>query len=359
MTERRSSPLVPMLLAAAVVGGAIAWLHRPARATDDPLGACPANAFLVAKVDITALRATPVADLVEQALRGLVPLPHDPQGACDALGHLESLALVVPEGDERSDLGVALKLGLTKDQLARCAEVVQRNAAERGVTPAPAPQRQGAFTSFATGEPRADTLAAAENGLVLLGSADWTANMAQAGSGRAPSAGTTPPHASMLQRLGAHAIVASIVLPKATRARIRREMEGELGDSERAAMQGVLGVEAVGAALDLRAETSLAFELRCDTAASCGAVNDLLTRKRKQWSASPIVRLLGIGPAADALTIKHESARLSIATHLDTTAVRDALERALAFRSSRAQPHAPNVPEPTPAAPADGGADAP
>lgn len=356
MTPRRSSPVVPVLLAAALVGGAIAWLHRPPKAAEDPLGACPADSFLVARVDVAALRATPLGDFVDQALHGLVPIPQEAEKACDAVAHLDSLAVVVPEGDERSDIGVALKLRLGKDELARCADVlVKTNAEARGSTSA-APEREGAFSLFASGEPHADTLGAADNGLVVLADRAWATAMARAGSGRAPAAASSPPHDAILRALGKRALVVSIALPKSTRARIRREMETELGEGERKAMEGVLGVEAAGAALDVHADTELAFELRCDTTASCAAVNDLLARKRKQWSESPIVRLLGIGQAADALTLTHRGTKLSISTHLDTNALRSAIERALAFRASRAAPRTPTPPT-APVAPSDAGAE--
>ncbi len=350
----RRSPLVPFVLASLAIGGAIAWLHKPLEAAEDPLGACPADAFLVAKVDMAKLRATPLGEIADQVLRGLVPLPAAARadtvasaGPCDTK-KVDTLALVVPEGEERSDIGLAMKLRASSAELARCASSLgDVRALDASAKSSPQkPERHGAFTLFASGEPRADTLAASDNGLVLLGARAWTLAMAEAASGRKPAATKSPPHADVLKALGSRALLVSVALPKATRARIRREMAGDRADSlespgDKTAMEGVLGVEAVGAAIDVDAKTSeteLIAELRCDTVGSCAAVNDLVTRKKKAWSENPIVRLLGVGRAADALTISLQGQRLEVRTRLATDDLRGALERILAWRRSSRMP---------------------
>ena len=357
MSPRRS-PLVPFVLAALAIGGAIAWLHKPIKAADDPLAACPADAFLVAKVDMTQLRATPLGEIADQVLRNLVPLPSVRAEAspCDT-SKVDSLAIVVPEGDERSDIGLAMKLRMSTTELARCASSLSASSSSSSSRESSKQERQGAFTLFASGEPRADTLAASDNGLVLLGARAWALSMADAASGRAPGATKSPPHADVLRALGARTLLVSVALPKATRARIRKEMVGDRESSaaDRTAMEGVLGVEAVGAAVDVlpkTAETELVAELRCDSVSSCAAVNDLVSRKKKAWTENPIVRLLGLGQAADALTISLQGSRLEIRTRLRTEDLRNALERVLAWRK-----FTPNrSPAPSPALP-DAGPD--
>lgn len=349
----RPSPLVPIAVAAALVGGAIAWLHRPPRVADDPLAACPAGAFLVAKLDVVKLRASPLAPLAEQALSGLVP---EAARACDLASHLDAVVLTVPEGDERSDLGFALKLRMTPSELASCA----RAAAGEGATP----ERKGGFAFVPAKLGHADTLAAADNGLVLVGERTWVEAMAAAASGRAPSAVSAAPHDAALRALGGRALAVSVALPKATRARIRREMESELTESDRKPMEGVLGVEGAGAALDLRAEDAdVAVVLRCATGDACGSVKALVEKKKQAWTASPIVRLLGLGAAASSLTVVQSGPRLEATAHLATSDLRSALETALAFRKPRKPSPAP-VPTAaaavTPAlAPPDGGAEGP
>lgn len=351
----RRSPLVPFVLASLAIGGAIAWLHEPLKAAEDPLGACPADAFLVAKVDMAKLRATPLGEIADQVLRGLVPLSAAraradtaaSAGPCDTK-KVDTLALVVPEGEERSDIGLAMKLRASSADLARCASSLGDGKAldASAESSTQKPERHGAFTLFASGEPRADTLAASDNGLVLLGARAWTLAMAEAASGRKPAATKSPPHADVLKALGSRALLVSVALPKATRARIRREMAGDRADAlespaDKNAMEGVLGVEAVGAAVDVDAKTSeteLIAELRCDTVSSCAAVNDLVTRKKKAWSENPVVRLLGVGPAADALTISLQGQRLELRTRLATDDLRGALERILAWRRSSRVP---------------------
>lgn len=337
MSSERSSPLVPIALAAALVGGAIVWLHRPPRVSDDPLAACPAGAFLAAKIDVAKIRATPLAPLAEQALAGLVP---EAARACDLPGRLESAAIVVPEGDERSDLGFALKLRMTPDELAKCA----RAAAGDGVPT----ETRGGFAFVAAKLGHADTLAAAENGLVLVGERAWVEAMAAAASGRAPSVVSSPPHDATLRGLGARTVSVSISLPKATRARIRREMETEIATGGRRPMEGVLGVEAAGAGVDVRADadTDATVVLRCDTKDACTSVKSLVESKKAGWSSSVAVRFLGLAAAAESIAVTQTGTRVVATARLPTSDLKSALERALAFRRSRSEPEPMRPPAP-------------
>jgi hypothetical protein len=129
-------------------------------------------------------------------------------------------------------------------------------------------------------------------------------------------------------------------------------MEAELEGTERGAMEGVLGVEAVGASIDVRAETEVVAELQCDSPGSCAAVNDLVARKQRDWAANPLIRILGLGQAADALSLSLNGSRLELRTRLATEDLRSALARALAWRKSRAADEPARAAVPAPATPA-------
>lgn len=348
------SNLGPVIAALVLVGGAIFLMHRPKAAPDDPLQACPAQSFLVAKVDAAALRATPLGTMGTSLLAGLLPLSPAVRSGCELDNKVDTIALTVPEGEDRSDLGVALKLRMTSEELGRCRTVVMNEGAERDGSNA-ATSGRGAFTFFGTGDARANTLAAAENGLALLGDREWVASMADAASGTTKSAVSAPPHSEILRGLGARSIVVSVALPKATRARIRQEMESEVSSGSNGAMAGVLGVEAIGLALDIRDQTELTADLFCDSSSSCAAVNELIERKRATWSQNPILRLLGVGSAVDALGIKLAGRKLEVSTRLPTSDLASAITQALAFRKSRAAPAALPLANPRPAAPGASG----
>lgn len=326
--------LLPVLLAAMTVGAAIWFFRRPVSVSDEPLASAPAKSFLVAKVDVAALRTSPLGELVDQVLRGLIPLPREAQRDCDIGGKLDSLAIVVPEGEDRSDLGVAMKARLTPDEQVRCAKALEqivRSTSGGSGTGAGKPEASGPFSVIPTGDARADTLMVAPNGLVLLAPRAWASTMASTAMGRSPGALQALPHGDVLRSLGARHLVISVALPRATRERIRREMERELKPEDRRAMEGVLGVETLAAGLDVGAETDLAADLRCETTTSCSAVHELLTRKRKTWSENPILRLLGLGRALDAstLTLSPEGRRLEVRVRMATEDLRSALERGL------------------------------
>jgi hypothetical protein len=338
---RKRSPLVPIVLAAIAVGGAIVWLRRPQVVTDEPLAACPARAFLVARADVAALRGTALGDSVEPLLRALVPFPRTVADACgfEPVTRVESLALVVPEREDQSDIGIALKLRTTADELSHCAQGLGNSA------PKPAEMR-GAFTLFATGDGRADALAAAPNGLTILAPRAWATAMVDTANGGSPSATAAPPHAELLRaaaRADGHprSVVVSIALPTATRVRLRQELEreGDAGTKETAdTMAGVLGVEAVAAAIDVSEKTELALELRCETERACNSVKELLERKQRAWSENTIVQILGLGRAAAGMSIALTPRRIALKTSIDTPELRGALERILSWRRASRAP---------------------
>lgn len=343
--SRRNSPLVPIAFALALVGGLIFVLRRPSgwlmRGPSEPLSACPAGAFLVARADVAALRKTALGDSVDPMVRALVPFPRAASaGECaiDPASRVESVALVVPEGEDRHDLGLAVKLRLEREELERCGKALSESSASKK------PETRGSFSLFASGDARADTLAITQSGLAILAGREWANAMVDAADGKRPAATTAPPHSDLLAAATpktspdggqtTRAIVMSVALPAATRQRVRREIEAELapGSDDRVAMEGVLGVEAVAAAIDVATDTEIALELRCDAAPSCAKVHQLLERKRKSWGQNPVLRLLGVGGAVDSLTVSAQGARLSAKTRLPTLELRAALERGLAWR---------------------------
>ncbi len=331
---------------------------RGGRAGGSALAAVPEDAFLVVSVDVRALGASPLAEVVlgkgtnRAALLGVDAITE----SCgfNPLFRLREIVAAVPEGGERGDFGIAAVGDMTKDELTVCAKTL---IAKRGGTPAES--RVGSFTvvsdaqiAVSDASPR---LAFRDGGPFLVGRGAWLTRMIDTAEGRVPSIAKSAAHASLRHALASRdprtsAVVATALLPKSLRDRLRGEMEREAGDpSARGAqaMAGVLGVASAGLALHAGTkagdDSALVAELRCETAAACVEVKKLLEKTRFGWSRDFGVRLVGLGPLVDNFTVDARGASLAIATHGPTPELARALERALDRGPSRA-------PSPTPSA---------
>ncbi len=133
-----------------VVGATLAFflfggLESDGRARE-PLEAVPRDSFLVATVNVAELRQSPLYEVVfgkeslgagDRGGRSTAVLDARALGmgkladACgfDPLARVERLAISVPEEGDNGELGVAARVNVTRDELARCAESL---AGQRG-----------------------------------------------------------------------------------------------------------------------------------------------------------------------------------------------------------------------------------
>jgi hypothetical protein len=322
----------------------------PAR-TPDVLAAAPADAWLIATLDVAAAR--PLLQPWLESLGGLAGATRvaglgSLSSACgfEPLEHVRQVMLALPEqGDrrQRGDFGfaVATDAALGADELAACARKV---IAARGGTPTTATRggfqvvsddaaSQGA--AAARGTPAAPgtvdaqgsqgaQLAYRKGAPFLVGRGPWLDAMIDAADGRAP--GAAPEHAALRAMLlagaGARAagpraqpaLQVTALLPKSLRDRLRAEVAGDAGPVPGRAFLGVLGVDEVAVAVLPEAGaggvttrttlTTVAVDLRCESGAACDEVQNLVERARLAWSGDFAVRQSGLGPLIDSLTIE-------------------------------------------------------
>jgi hypothetical protein len=357
---RRPYVLFFALVVAVVVGGL--WWGRRGQHVD-VLAAVPADAWLVVTIDVAALRASPLAapllgkgqdagprPAADSAIPGLGTLAD----ACgfDPLTRIGQVVVCSPEGGERGDFGVAFTGEVTRDELQQCADRIAR---ARGGQPRTS--RRGAFYVLEDQADAAHTrFAYREGGPFLVGRGPWLDAMIDAAEGKAPR--ERPEHATLRQALASkpgeapRVAYVTAVLPAGVRQKLRAQLGDELGSEGERRYASVLAVGEVGLALGTSgpgSTTDLAAELRCDTADACAEVKTLLEHERLVVSRDLALRLVGIGPLVDSLTISTAGSGLSATAHAATDDLARAVQRVLDFR-------APRRPAPSPSALPDAGA---
>lgn len=330
--------LVALVVAA---GFGIGRVRSPVAPRVDPvLAAMPRDAWLVLTVNVAALRQSPIAAPLARstAVPGLGTLAD----ACgfDPLARLTEVALCSPESGERGDFGLAFAGDLRKDELARCAERVIR---ARGGQPSTSVH--GAFTML---EDAADAtharVAYRDGGPFLVGRGAWLDSMMAAAADEHP--GPSTEHAALRAELrgtgeAQPTLVLTAVLPSALRQRLKAEVTDPAQERE---YSSVLSVDRAGLAVTTGpagSTTRIAAELHCETADACTEVQRLVDRKRTALSRDFGVRLVGLGPLLDSLTIRAEGTSLSFSASAPTDALTTAIERVLAYRSRSAPPAPP------------------
>jgi hypothetical protein len=321
----------------------------------EPFDALPRASFLAATVDLAELRRSPLYDAflgkeskegatLARAL-GTAALAE----ACgfDPLARVQRFAVALPEDGERGEFGVAAKVELSRDELLRCAGAL---ATQRGGTAEP--REVGSFAVLddtrVGAAPRAG-LAYGRSGLLLVGRGAWLSAMLGAADHTQPGLRDAGDHAalraSLTGREGFHAptLLATAVLPRALRERLKGEMgvEVDAQDGSSAMMAGVLGVSAVGVALQIGGpgkSVDASVELVCDGDAGCEAVERLVQKKRKEWSGDLALRMVGLGPLLDSVVVKREGTRLRATASASAAALAATVERVMKLRARRAPP---------------------
>ena len=320
----------------------------------EPEAAVPKNTFLYASVNYADLRKSPLHDvlfndkseIVDRRALGITRLAD----ACgfDPLTRVERLAVAVPEDGEKGEIGVAARVTVTKDELQRCTTAL---AEKRG-----AKAESKDMHGFSVIEAGGASVGYGHD-LLVAGKGGWFETMLATADGKKPSAKEADAHVSIRRDLTSRAgwatptVLVSALLPRPLRDRIKNEMSGEVDgrDSAQNAMAGVLGVSAVGFALragSTSTSTELAAELVCDSEDACSGVEKLVGKKRFEWSKELSLRMVGLGPRLDSITIKREGTKLLITAGAPAEALAVTLDRVLRLRRARSEP-----PPPTPLPP--------
>lgn len=347
--------------------------------TTDPLDAVPRDSFLAISIDLAELRQSPLYEVLlgrdgssgrdpsvpvlDARALGIGKLAD----ACgfDPLGRVERLAIGVPEEGDKGELGVAARVTVSREELGRCAESLagQRGGKVEAKEVGGFAVIEDAASAQETARPR---LAYGHRGLLVVGRGAWFDAMLAAADGKRPGVRTAEGHAALRSSLtskdGWHAptLVATALLPRSLRDRLRSEMADEVARTGTSAdakpadvMAGVLGVSSVG--LALRAGTSgqsidLAVELVCDAENACAAVEKLILKKRLDWSKELMLRMVGLGPLLDSIDVKRQGARIRVTAGAPANALASTLDRVLRFSARGREPQgAPAAPPPLPA----------
>jgi hypothetical protein len=264
---------------------------------------------------------------------------------------MREVVVAVPEDDESGEFGVAIRAELNKDELIDCARKILE---ERGASKAVSFHESGSFTWV---EPEGElakhspTLAYREGGPYLIARGPWLGTMADTAEGKLPSARQDSKHLALRRALGqfsddapVFALLATVVLPKDMRERIKRDMGKEIADEpgeqdSAALMAGVLGVEEAGLAISAGTEAGdearAILELRCEDEAARGAVARVIEKRRAEWSQDRAMRLLGIGPVLDNILVEERGKSLRVSTHAPGDDVARWLARIIDLRSAR------------------------
>jgi hypothetical protein len=336
--------LVALVLAAGV------FLARSRRARESgALTAVPRDAWLVARIDVAALRQSPIAkSVLGSGSATIVPGLGSLGDTCgfDPLSRLHELVMVSPEGGERGDFGVAFSGDFSRDELAACADKVIRAHGGR-----PSSSTRGDFTVIEDGA-RAQhaRVAYREGGPFLVGHGAWLDTMIDAADGKAER--ERHEHAELraaLEKRGgaARSILVTAVLPKALRERLKAELadQAAASDADRA-YASVLAVEQAGVSVASGgpgSTTEVAVELRCESQHDCEAVRDVGERKRHALSSDFGVRIIGLGPLLDSLNLEVHGSSLTATAHGSTDDLARVVQRAVDLRSLERSAQSPSA----------------
>ncbi|MBK8212154.1 MAG: hypothetical protein IPK71_00270 [Myxococcales bacterium] len=354
------NPLALAVLFAAVLGVLIllTWKLGGTRASDEgPESALPKESFLVAKIDVPELRASPLYTAVvgQEGTTATLGLDELSRGCgFDPLTRVDDMWVTLPEGEQRGTFGLAAHVRVTESELATCAERIALARSQKT-----APKVVGSFHvleasgagAFAAG------IGFREGGLLVVAAGEWLTAMLKAAEGQHPRALVGDAHGEMLASLRAEdgmkkpTAIVSVVLPSAVRERLRAEMSREVSgasgeDSPENVMAAVLSVGVAGAALVARAGEELAVraELRADTPAHAAVLARLVERKRFALSKEIGLRLFGFGPILDSLSVSTDGARVRISAHAPIDDLSRGIASALDYGRRKGAEEAPKLP---------------
>ncbi len=327
--------------------------HRKLHAID----AIPGNAFLVVTLDIDALRRSPLGAPIFGGVASKLSGEKALTDLCgfDPLTRMSEIAVAVPEDGETGDFGIAIRADVSRDELIACARKVieSRQAKAVGV---PTLRESGSYTLVEPDSPddeplhRYPTLAYRDGGPFLIGRGPWLSSMIDTVEGKLPSAAASAEHAALRADVddqgrsgGKASLVATAILPKPFRQKVKDEMGVELGlggadEPRNAIMAGVLGVGSVGVGIQAGGaggDSGVTAVLRCESKEACAEVEKLVAKRRLDWSQQISLRLFGLGPLLDSMTIANDQTLLRITAHAPTDDAAKWLDRLLSLRTQR------------------------
>lgn len=307
-TRTRNLLFLAGIVGIAVLGFFLAGGGSPASALD----AVPAQSFLVATIDVEALRASPFHDKLGALGEGGMA---EVKLRCgfDPLERAKELAIAVPEEEAPGEFGVIARGDLGAKDVAACAAVL---AEARGGKTRVVESNGFTIVEDEGRERTVSRIALRPGGPIVVGAGRWLDTIMDVIRTGRGSVRNDEAHVSLRKAVGdgSPAVIVTAILPKKLRERVKRELEGEPKESEAAtAMAGVLGVSQIAMAFSpgtKGSKASLAAELRCERDDECDAVERLIERKRKAAAADIRLRLAGVGLLLDEVKLERKGAVL-------------------------------------------------
>jgi hypothetical protein len=287
------------------------------------LAAIPGGALLVATVDVTALRRTPLGERLLGGGRA-VPGLGDVATVCggDPTAAVEEAALAVPATAIDAGFGLFASGPIDAEALLRCAERVMK---DRGGRPERVDAGRFALVRDLAGTGAGAELAVAQGGPVILAEAPYVRRALDLGD--RGSIADDRAHAELRALVEPGVLTATVVLGDEQ----LRALEAEL------ASQGADGspLRALrGAALSVRVDGALSVHgvARCDEAAGCRDLGVSIEDALRKEAARPTARAIGLGPVLEALEVEATGAAVHLRATVPLGRAADILERILVLQ---------------------------
>jgi hypothetical protein len=282
--------------------------HR-VRPPFDPFSAVPRTSTALAHLDVAALAQSSL-ELDLARLEPSLPAAHSLARLCrvDPLRSLQQIVVFVPKprkGSDSSELGLAAVGSIDADSVIDCAERVLQ---ARGLAPVRA--TLDSFRSVRAQDGSGVEVAVRDGGPLLVASGPALRDMIDATEGRSPNIIGTDLHRQTLSRMGAHPIVASVVLDPHW---------VESAGAPATARSPLSEIRSASFAVDPASLVRLAAELRCTSPASAVAVADTLAALGR--SLAPTVRAqYGISSDDASVEARGAEVRVTLALSPDSAA---------------------------------------
>ncbi|HHH29162.1 MAG TPA: hypothetical protein ENK57_12565 [Polyangiaceae bacterium] len=354
---RRGVVLLAVLLGALVGwvalagrrGGGAASGQGGSAVVSNVLEHVPADAFLVAEIDVDRLRATELGRRLLGDGREVAGLG-EIQALCgrDPMNAVRRLVIAVPEADEVGFGLFADGVAISAEAMLGCAE---RIVAERGGKPRRTVRGRFGLLEDEEASVTSARLAVADGGPLVLGEPPYVDASLRLAEGEGTSLAGAGQHAELRERLEGDVVVATAVLSAEQRATLRQELRMQnMADSP------FRSVSAAGLGARVGRDLSLHAVLVCDDATAAQSVAAVIDEARRGEAETPAAVVSGLNSVLGRLVVGSTGNVVQLRLRLPVDDALQLVQRLLALRRLAQQRPAP-IPsvDPTPA-PGSGGA---
>lgn len=286
------------------------------------LSAIPNGAFVVATLDLEALRKEPLSAPFlsgEREVPGLGPM----RATCgfDPLAMVDRIAIGIPDSPN-NDFGVVAMGRLSNEPILECARKIITG---RGGTPIST--NVGTFQTVRDGaDGGSGEIAIGQAGHLLFGGGAYLRSMMDAAEGKVADTSKSSTHTALRASLAGHEhIQASLVLSPLQ----RKTVEDELTKSKGRAPSAVRHI--TGAALGVKFsgnEARVLFVLRSESAEFVTPVADLLAETLQSTADGPAVRMIGASEVLKRVQLETQGENVRALVTITSTELLEIAEKA-------------------------------